>query len=458
MAVRTALTMTGLGMWSTFDWAACGLQKRRRSVNRISYRCADDIGCLPPSGHAETLCRCSRSGGNCRTRWPRKPVLATNVVCTSQPLAAQAGLRMLADGGSAVDAAIATAIALTVVEPVSNGIGSDAFAIVWDGRELHGLNASGRSPAAWTPEYFGGKGVPPLGWNSVTVPGAVSAWVGVARQIREAALRPALRAGNLLRPQRLSAVTDDRGAVGGASAAVSSPSPDSPKHSCPAAEHRIPGELVTLPDHAVTLEAIAATHGEAFYRGELAAKLEAHSSANGGAMRAGDLAAHHADWVGTISGGLPRIHGARDTAQRSGHRRLDRPRNSRTLRHGCASSRFRRQRASADRGGEARVRRRAGLRVRHRPHDGEPAESSRSGVPARARGADRSGPGQAGVCRNTARGHGVSHRRGRLGRHGVDDPVELHGFRLRRRGARHRDRATKPRRGFRCAHKDTRTR
>ncbi|WP_197518304.1 gamma-glutamyltransferase, partial [Mycobacterium sp. E3198] len=100
--------------------------------------------------------------------WPRKPVLAANVVCTSQPLAAQAGLRMLAAGGSAVDAAIATAIALTVVEPVSNGIGSDAFAIVWDGRRLHGLNASGRSPAVWTPEYFGGNAVPALGWNSVT--------------------------------------------------------------------------------------------------------------------------------------------------------------------------------------------------------------------------------------------------------------------------------------------------
>src|SRR5438067_763564 len=104
--------------------------------------------------------------------WPRKPVLASGVVCTSQPLAAQAGLRMLAAGGSAVDAAVATAIALTVVEPVSNGIGSDAFAIVWDGQRLHGLNASGRSPAAWTPEYFGGKAVPLLGWNAVTVPGA----------------------------------------------------------------------------------------------------------------------------------------------------------------------------------------------------------------------------------------------------------------------------------------------
>src|ERR1700757_1427184 len=88
--------------------------------------------------------------------WPRTPVLARNVVCTSQPLAAQAGLAMLADGGNAVDAIVATAITISLVEPVSNGIGSDAFAIVWDGKGLHGLNASGRSPAAWTPEYFKG--------------------------------------------------------------------------------------------------------------------------------------------------------------------------------------------------------------------------------------------------------------------------------------------------------------
>ena len=84
------------------------------------------------------------------------PVLARNVVATSQPLAAQAGLRMLLHGGNAVDAAIATAIALTVVEPIMNGIGSDAFALVWDGTSLQGLNASGRAPRAWTPERFAG--------------------------------------------------------------------------------------------------------------------------------------------------------------------------------------------------------------------------------------------------------------------------------------------------------------
>jgi gamma-glutamyltranspeptidase/glutathione hydrolase len=108
--------------------------------------------------------------------WPRKPLLAQNVVATSQPLAAQAGLQMLAAGGNAVDAILATAITLSLVEPVSNGIGSDAYALVWDGRKLHGLNASGRSPAAWTTDYFRGKAaMPARGWDTVTVPGCVSA-------------------------------------------------------------------------------------------------------------------------------------------------------------------------------------------------------------------------------------------------------------------------------------------
>src|SRR4051794_17427159 len=106
----------------------------------------------------------------------RKPVIARNVVAASQPLAVQAGLSMLARGGNAIDAAVAAAAVLTVVEPTGNGLGSDAFAIIWDGHELHGLNASGRSPAAWRPERFAGRDrMPARGWESVTVPGAVSA-------------------------------------------------------------------------------------------------------------------------------------------------------------------------------------------------------------------------------------------------------------------------------------------
>ena len=112
----------------------------------------------------------------------RLPLFARNVVATSHPLAAQAGLRMLLQGGNAVDAAIAAAAALTVTEPVSNGLGSDAFCILWDGKALHGLNASGRAPQAWTPDYFRSRygqdaATPPQrGIDSVTVPGAVSAW------------------------------------------------------------------------------------------------------------------------------------------------------------------------------------------------------------------------------------------------------------------------------------------
>ncbi len=115
----------------------------------------------------------------------RIPLFARNVVSTSHPLAAQAGLRMLLKGGNAVDAAIAAAATIVLVEPVSNGLGSDCFAILWDGKKLHGLNSSGTAPAAWSVEYFKRKygtdaaGLakqPKRGWDTVTVPGAVAGW------------------------------------------------------------------------------------------------------------------------------------------------------------------------------------------------------------------------------------------------------------------------------------------
>ena len=105
----------------------------------------------------------------------RTPVFARNVVATSQPLAAQAGLRILQDGGNAVDAAIAAAAVITMTEPCSNGLGADNFAIVWDpeSRRLHGLNSSGTAPAAWTPEYFQRKyreqTFPLRGWDARNV-------------------------------------------------------------------------------------------------------------------------------------------------------------------------------------------------------------------------------------------------------------------------------------------------
>jgi len=106
----------------------------------------------------------------------RSPLFARNIVSTSHPLAAQAGLRILAQGGNAVDAAIATAACMTLVEPCSNGLGSDAFCILWDGQQLHGLNASGTAPQAWTPEHFfktygaDAKTPPKRGWAASPCP------------------------------------------------------------------------------------------------------------------------------------------------------------------------------------------------------------------------------------------------------------------------------------------------
>lgn len=234
--------------------------------------------------------------------WPRKPLLARNVVCTSQPLAAQAGLRMLAEGGTAVDAAIATAVTLTLVEPVSNGIGSDAFAIVWDGRQLHGLNASGRSPAAWTPEYFGGAAVPMIGWDAVTVPGAVSAWTELhakfGRLPFERLFEPAIAYG-----RNGFLVSPTVAAQWAAQVPLFAEQPGFADAFLPGGRAPRPGELFTFPAHAATLEKIAASKGEAFYRGELAAQLEAHAAAHNGALRATDLGEHRADWVDTLSGG-----------------------------------------------------------------------------------------------------------------------------------------------------------
>ncbi len=233
--------------------------------------------------------------------WPRKPVFAANIVATSQPLAAQAGLAMLAAGGNAVDAILATAITLTLVEPVSNGIGSDAYAIVWDGKKLHGLNASGRSPAAWTPEFFAGqKGVPVRGWNSVSVPGCVSAWRALSERFGKLPFEKLFeRAIGYGRDGFLVSLT-----IAGQWAAQTPElkvQPGFAEAFLPQGRPPAPGERFRFPAHAATLEKIAATKGEAFYRGELAAKLEAHAKAHGGVMRTSDLAAHKPDWVDTLT-------------------------------------------------------------------------------------------------------------------------------------------------------------
>ncbi|MEX2244397.1 MAG: gamma-glutamyltransferase family protein [Fimbriimonadaceae bacterium] len=227
------------------------------------------------------------------------PVFARNAVATSQPLAAAAGFEALRKGGNAMDAALCMAIALTVVEPTSNGIGSDAFAIVWDGSQLHGLNASGRSPQGWDTSGFGG-GVPQRGWSPVTVPGAVDAWVQCSRKF-----------GRMPFAELFDAAIEY--AEGGY--------PVSPVTAMVWARAAEPlkefeawretflfdgkppevGQSIKLPHHARTLQQIADSEGEAFYRGEIAKKIEEDAKRHGAAMTQTDLAAHTSDWVGTIS-------------------------------------------------------------------------------------------------------------------------------------------------------------
>lgn len=235
----------------------------------------------------------------------RLPVFARNAVATSHPLAAQAGLRMLAAGGNAVDAAIAAAAAMTICEPVSNGLGSDSFAILWDGQQLHGLNASGRAPAAWTPDYFkrkygaDAKTPPKRGMDSVTVPGAVASWVALSERFGKLPfadlMAPAIEIaerGYLLPvvvQQKWAAATPELGSLPGFAQGFL-PWGRAPKV----------GELFQFKAAARGLRAIAETKGQAFYGGEIAQAIERFAAEQGGSLKASDFAAYQPEWVTPI--------------------------------------------------------------------------------------------------------------------------------------------------------------
>lgn len=229
----------------------------------------------------------------------RSPILAENIISTSQPLATQAGISILQQGGNAVDAAIATAATLTIVEPTGCGLGSDAFCILWDGKELHGLNASGRAPAAWTPERFA-EGMPQHGWDSVTVPGAVSAWVSLSQRFGKldlaTVLAPAIRYA-----EEGFIVSPVVGAAWAKGAEILKDQPGFAETFMPNGRAPKAGERFRNPGAARTLRAIVKTNGKAFYEGEIAEEIAAFAKANGGAMTVSDLASHSNDWCGTIS-------------------------------------------------------------------------------------------------------------------------------------------------------------
>ena len=239
----------------------------------------------------------------------RVPVMGRNVVSTSHPLAAQAGLMIIQRGGNAIDAAIAAAAALIIVEPVSNGLGSDCFAIVWDGKELHGLNSSGVAPQAWSPEYFSHKygatsnGLadrPMRGWDSVTVPGALAGWEELHKRFGS------LPFGDLLQPaieiaEKGYAVAPVVAHKWGAAVPDLYQQPGFAQAFMPHGRAPQIGELFRFPSAAKTLKKIARSGIREFYEGEIALEIAAHAKNNGGSMTEHDLASYRPDWVGTIS-------------------------------------------------------------------------------------------------------------------------------------------------------------
>ncbi len=230
------------------------------------------------------------------------------MVATSQPLAAQAGLRILQAGGNAADAAVATAACLTVTEPTSNGIGSDAFALIHSGGRLHGLNASGPAPQSLNAEEVrstGRKEMPRFGPLPVTVPGAPAAWAAVSERFGrlplQESLAPAIqyaeegyplspvlaRAWNAAYQRYRSLMRDE---VFSSWFDTFAPDERPPRA----------GEIWRSPGHAATLASISETEADSFYRGELAEKIDAFSRRSGGYLFGDDLASYEPQWVDPI--------------------------------------------------------------------------------------------------------------------------------------------------------------
>jgi len=231
----------------------------------------------------------------------RSAAMADNMVVCSQPLAGQAGLAMLAAGGNAVDAALAAAITLTQVEPTGNGIGSDAFAIVWDGKQLHGLNASGRSPQNWQADRFDKLGgVPDRGWDTVTVPGAVNGWVELHKRLGKLPFEKLFESA-IHYAQNGYIVSPIIGKLWGHSIEELKGQPGFADYFMPNGRAVSAGERFVSPYAASTLQSIAETQGQSFYKGHLAEQMVSDANKHGSALSLEDFAQNEPDWCGTVS-------------------------------------------------------------------------------------------------------------------------------------------------------------
>ena len=233
------------------------------------------------------------------------PMGRNGMIATSQPLASAAGLTVLQNGGNAIDAAVAAAAVLAVVEPSMTGIGGDLFAIVYDAKTktLHGLNASGRAPYAATPQEFSKRNlqrVPNAGVLSVTVPGVVDGWSELLSKhgtiTMAKALEPAIGYAKAGYPvsEIISgqwSASERKLAADPVTAATFLPNGHPPR----------PGEIFSNPHLAATLESIAKGGRDAFYRGPIARAIVADIKKRDGLLDERDFTDHRADWVDPIS-------------------------------------------------------------------------------------------------------------------------------------------------------------
>jgi gamma-glutamyltranspeptidase / glutathione hydrolase len=236
----------------------------------------------------------------------RSAVLATNgLIATSQPLASAAGLRVLQDGGNAVDAAVTAAAVLAVVEPSMTGIGGDLFAIVYDAQAqtLRGLNASGRAPYAATPAEFANRNLtqmPATGALSVTVPGVVEGWSELLSKQGTFSMAKAI-APAIEYATRGFAVSELVGGQWLTSAQKLAADPLAAATFLPGGHPPTTGDVFANPRLAATLQSIADGGREAFYNGPLARAIVADMRRRGGLLEERDFADHTADWIQPIS-------------------------------------------------------------------------------------------------------------------------------------------------------------
>ncbi|MHC1719639.1 MAG: gamma-glutamyltransferase family protein [Clostridiaceae bacterium] len=231
------------------------------------------------------------------------------MVACSMPCAAEAGFEMLKNGGNAIDAAVAAAATLTVCEPTSNGVGGDAFAIVWWKGKLYGLNSSGPSPGAISMEKLKEKGlmeIPEFGWETVNVPGIPAAWANLSAKFGklpfEKLLDPAIgyaEDGYPVSPVLSFYWKKEYRRM------AQNLKGDMFRHwfeaFAPGGRPPEAGEIFRLKELAKTLREIAETKAESFYRGDLADKIDAFSRETGGYLRKEDLEAYYPEWVKPIS-------------------------------------------------------------------------------------------------------------------------------------------------------------